>query len=97
MTAAKLIEAIEDFSAEHSLSSAHSLFLDDAGRTAYERAGWLLRRDCQFHWHNRSYASFDAFLETFTAEKRKKAKRERRRVAEPGVARVLGAGPARAG
>ena len=25
-------------------------------RAACERAGWLLRRDCQFHWHNRGYA-----------------------------------------
>ncbi len=23
------------------------------------RRGWLLRRDCQFHWTNRGYASFD--------------------------------------
>ena len=43
------------------------------------------RRDCQFHWFNRGYAVFDEFLATFTAEKRKKAKRERRRVAEAGI------------
>jgi len=45
----------------------------------------ILRRDCQFHWYNHGYESFDAFLATFTAEKRKKAKRERRRVAEAGI------------
>ena len=45
----------------------------------------ILRRDCQFHWYNHGYDSFDAFLATFTAEKRKKAKRERRRVAEAGI------------
>jgi predicted N-acyltransferase len=50
-----------------------------------EQAGLILRRDCQFHWFNRGYESFDAFLATFTAEKRKKAKRERRRVAEAGI------------
>ena len=50
-----------------------------------DRAGLILRRDCQFHWYNRGYESFDAFLATFTAEKRKKAKRERRRVAEAGI------------
>jgi uncharacterized protein len=81
----QLIAAIEEYSAEHSLSSAHALFLDEPGRVACERAGWLLRRDCQFHWQNRGYATFEAFLETFTAEKRKKAKRERRRVAEAGI------------
>jgi predicted N-acyltransferase len=84
-TAKQLIAAIEEYSAEHSLSSAHALFLDEPGRVAYERAGWLLRRDCQFHWSNRGYTSFDAFLATFTAEKRKNAKRERRRVEEAGI------------
>ena len=49
------------------------------------QAGWLIRRDCQFHWTNRGYTSFDGYLETFTADKRKKAKRERRRVAEAGI------------
>jgi len=46
---------------------------------------WLSRQDVQFHWHNRDYRDFDHYLEGFTAEKRKKAKRERRRVAEQGI------------
>jgi uncharacterized protein len=84
-TAAKLLDAIETMAAGSSLSSAHALFLDDASREACERAGWLMRRDCQFHWTNRGYASFDDYLGQFTAEKRKKANRERRRVAESGI------------
>jgi len=44
-----------------------------------------MRRDCQFHWTNRGYASFEDYLASFTAEKRKKARRERRRVAESGI------------
>lgn len=47
--------------------------------------GCMPRVDCQFHWANRGYATFDDFLGTFTAEKRKKAKRERRRVLEAGI------------
>jgi hypothetical protein len=47
--------------------------------------GLLARIDCQFQWQNAGYADFEAFLATFTAEKRKKARRERRRVAEDGV------------
>ena len=38
----------------------HALFLDESARAACARRGWLLRRDCQFHWRNRGYASFDA-------------------------------------
>ncbi len=83
--AQRLLDALEAYAARHRLSSVHALFLDEPARTACERAGWLLRRDCQFHWSNRGYASFDAYLETFTAEKRKKARRERRRVAEAGI------------
>jgi uncharacterized protein len=84
-TAAKLLDAIEALAAGNSLSSAHALFLDEAGREACERAGWLMRRDCQFHWTNRGYSDFGDFLGGFTAEKRKKANRERRRIAEAGI------------
>jgi predicted N-acyltransferase len=47
--------------------------------------GFLERIDCQFHWQNRGYGDFEDFLAGFTAEKRKKARRERRRVAEAGI------------
>jgi predicted N-acyltransferase len=63
----------------------HALFLDEPSHRACVRRGWLLRRDCQFHWSNRGYASFEQYLASFTAEKRKKARRERRRVEEAGV------------
>ena len=54
-------------------------------RAACEQDGWLLRRDCHFQWHNRGYRDFDDFLDGFSAEKRKKARRERRRVLEQGI------------
>ncbi len=84
-TAARLLAELETFVRDEGLSSIHALFLDEPARKACEDAGWLLRRDCQFHWTNHGYTSFDHYLETFTAEKRKKAKRERRRVAEAGI------------
>jgi uncharacterized protein len=83
--ARKLLSDIESYTSSHSLSTAHALFLDEPALQACTEAGWLIRRDCQFHWTNQNYASFDAYLETFTADKRKKAKRERRRVAEAGI------------
>jgi predicted N-acyltransferase len=83
--AARLLAGLERDSETHGLSGVHALFLDEPARAACARRGWLLRRDCQFHWSNRGYSSFDEYLESFTAEKRKKARRERRRVAEAGV------------
>jgi predicted N-acyltransferase len=80
-----LLTELEQHTARERLSGVHALFLDAAALEACRRRGWLLRRDCQFHWSNRGYASFEDYLGSFTAEKRKKARRERRRVAEAGV------------
>ncbi|MGH8226810.1 MAG: GNAT family N-acetyltransferase [Steroidobacteraceae bacterium] len=85
-TQARLTEGIEAHARDLALSSIHALFLDESDHAALERAGWLGRRDCQFHWTNHEYSSFEHYLSTFTAEKRKKARRERRRVAEAGIA-----------
>lgn len=67
------------------VSSAHLLFLTDEDRAALDHQSFLWRKDCQFHWRNRGYRSFDDFIATFRADKRKKALRERRRVHEGGV------------
>jgi len=66
-------------------SSWHVLFPIESERATFERAGLLERKGCQFHWHNHGYADFEAFLGRFSSAKRKKAKRERRRIAEAGI------------
>jgi predicted N-acyltransferase len=66
-------------------SSVHALFLDAPARETCDQQQWLMRRDCHFRWQNRGYSTFDDFLNTFSAEKRKKARRERRRVIEQGI------------
>jgi uncharacterized protein len=85
ITRARLIALLREFAESRNLSSIHALFVDEADRAAFEAAGWLARRDVQFHWHNRDYRDFDHYLESFTADKRKKTRRERRRVAEEGI------------
>jgi predicted N-acyltransferase len=84
-TRAALIAAIREFAESRNFSSIHGLFVADDDRKAFAADGWLARHDVQFHWHNAGYRDFDHYLDSFTAEKRKKAKRERRRVAEDGV------------
>jgi uncharacterized protein len=79
-----LTAALQDRCAQVEASSAHALFIDE-DREAFRAAGWLLRHDIQFHWHNPGYATFDQFLDTLRAEKRKKLRRERRRCAEAGI------------
>lgn len=80
-----LIQGAVRIAEQAGVSSLHWLFNADDEQTLLEDQGLLRRVGCQFHWHNQGYRSFDDYLNTFTAEKRKKVKRERRRVAESGV------------
>ena len=47
--------------------------------------GMIPRAGLQFHWTNAGYRDFTDFLDTFTHDKRKKVKQERRRLGEAGV------------
>ena len=82
--AAPLLRAAERLCAQHGLSSAHATFIEPAQLPLFERAGWLLRSDIQFHWHNRGYASFEDFLAGLSSRKRKDLRKERAR-AQQGV------------
>jgi predicted N-acyltransferase len=83
--AAQLLDAARGTAEEIGASSLHVLFPTEPERQVLEDAGFLTRKGCQFHWANDGYKSFDEFLARFSADKRKKAKRERRRVAEAGI------------
>ncbi|MBI5040703.1 MAG: N-acetyltransferase [Gammaproteobacteria bacterium] len=80
-----LIDGALELCRELQLSSLHWLFTDAADTARLQARGLLLRKGVQFHWHNQGYRDFQDFLDTFTAEKRKKLKRERRRVVEQDI------------
>ncbi len=80
-----LLSAAREHARTIGASSLHILFPVDAEREWLAGQGLLPRLDCQFHWRNRGFGDFEDFLATFTAEKRKKARRERRRVREAGI------------
>jgi len=85
-----LASAALELAREAGASSLHVLFPDEDQAQELQSLGLMLRKDCQFHWANRGYASFEDFLGQFTAEKRKKVRRERRRVSEAGISfRIL--------
>jgi predicted N-acyltransferase len=83
--ASKLVAAAREVAIDAGASSLHVLFPTDRERQTLESAGLLTRKGCQFHWANSGYESFEDFLSRFSSEKRKKAKRERRRVADAGI------------
>src|SRR5690606_26739900 len=78
--------ALEERCRSEGLSSAHALFLPEEEHRAFTTAGWLSREDVQFHWSNRGYAGFEDYLGQMRSEKRKQVRRERRRIAEGGIA-----------
>ena len=80
-----LLGAAISLAEETDCSSLHILFPTEDEIPVLEDLGFLIRKDCQFHWRNDGYRSFDDFLGTFTSVKRKKARRDRRRIKESGI------------
>jgi predicted N-acyltransferase len=81
-----LIDAATALATRSDCSSLHILFAEPAELPQLQASGLKLRKDCQFHWHNRGYADFDKFLATFSSRKRKKVRADRRKVADAGIA-----------
>lgn len=70
----------------HDGSSDANAELPDGSSGANESAApdvpILRRMDCQYHWQNNDYSSFDDFLSRCTAKRRKTLRRERRYVTD---------------
>jgi predicted N-acyltransferase len=84
----QLAGAIGRLARDSKLSSAHLLFFDEADRTAFEQAGWMIRHGVQFHWTQdaaQPIVDFSDLLSRMQREKRKKIQQERRKVADQGV------------
>jgi predicted N-acyltransferase len=75
--APQLIAAAEAVVRNNGLSSAHATFIAEEEVAMFQAAGWLIRADSQFHWHNQDFASFDDFLASLSSRKRKTIKKER--------------------
>lgn len=84
-SAATLITAALELARQAGVSSLHWLFTLPDETATLERAGFLRRNDCQFHWENAGYADFDAFLATLSSAKRKNIRKERKRVSQAGI------------
>lgn len=75
-----LIAAMLRLAEDMQASSFHCLFPVAEEQDWLEEAGFIPRHDCQFHWRNFDYQSFDDFLATLSAKKRKNIRQERRKV-----------------
>ncbi len=75
-------------------SSLHILFPTPQEAAEGEAMGMIRRAGLQFHWTNTGFSDFADFLATFSHDKRKKVKQDRRRVTEAGVTFERIRGPA---
>ena len=80
-----LIAAALQVAEQLQASSFHCLFPLAAQQDWLEQQGLITRHDCQFHWYNQHYQTFDDFLATLTPKKRKNIKQERRKVQDAGM------------
>ena len=73
----QLIKVIQQFCISHQLSGWHCLFERESTYKELANEQLLLRYDCQYHWTNQGYHSFDDFLSYLSSRKRKNIKKER--------------------
>ncbi len=72
-----LIEGAVRIAAQNHLSSLHVTFCTEDEANAGAAMGLLHRKTQQFHWENRDYPNFDAFLVQLSSRKRKNIRKER--------------------
>jgi len=81
----RLIRGALELARKLGVSSLHCLFPTAAEARRLCKQGMMPRTTVQFHWTNHDYANFDAFLASFSHDKRKKVKQERRKTADAGI------------
>lgn len=81
-----LLDGARELMRRGRFSGLHSLFLAPDEFDMLQSADAVTREDCQFHWHNRGYQTFNDFLVTLKAKKRKNIRHERAKAAGAGLA-----------
>lgn len=76
---AALLSAMAELAEQSDLSGAHVTFCPEAEAQIGEAVGFLPRMTQQYHWLNRGYADFNAFLGELSSRKRKAIRKERER------------------
>ena len=91
---AALAAGLQRFTQHVKLSGAHVLFSEPEQSAALTGAGLVQRLGIQYHWRNRDYADFEAFLARFNSKRRNQIRRERRGFVDQGLSMELLSGDA---
>ena len=79
-----LVQGAVQLAAQNHVSSLHITFCTEEEAEAGTQMGLMPRLSQQFHWVSNGYDSFDDFLASLSARKRKNIRRERAQAAEFG-------------
>jgi len=83
-----LFTHMTEFCDENSMSGAHVLFAkpnQQAWLADQNNPNCYIRHDCQFHWHNQNYQTFEDFLAQLKPKKRKNIRQERKAIQQTGI------------
>ena len=80
-----LISGMAELTRQHEVSSLHVTFATEEEWRRFGEVGFLQRVGVQYHWHNRGYGDFEAFLAALSSRKRKQIRRERRKALDSGL------------
>lgn len=80
-----LVHAAREIVAENGFSTWHAALASPADIATFEECGLLVSHDVQFQWADAGFGDFDGFLQSFSAEKRRKVRAERRRAGQSGL------------
>ncbi len=79
------LKVLRELSVQRKMSGFHILFPQQPELDWLKQQGMFIRHDCQFHWHNKRYSTFDDFLAQLSSRKRKNIVKERQAVVNAGV------------
>jgi predicted N-acyltransferase len=74
----ELMEKYEEFYNSNPFSSSHFLFLQRSEIEFFKSFGYIIRDSFQYHFFNKSYTSFEHFLEHLKSRKAKQIRKERK-------------------
>ena len=83
-----LFNSMTDFCEQQEMSGAHVLFAkpnQQAWLSGQNNPSSYIRHDCQFHWNNQNYQTFDDFLAQLKPKKRKNIRQERKAIHATGI------------
>ena len=80
-----IIECLKDFLNKTNISSCHFNFVSKEQSILLDTKQFLTRKGIQYHWYNKNYSSFEHFLDSFKARKKKNIIKERKFLVETGI------------